>query len=283
MKTSGSVFGESPASSGRAPWEADDRLLSEELLPRLASRRLRGPIHHLEITASTNDLAKALGAAGAPEGTVVVAEAQSAGRGREGRHWLSPLGVGLYVSVLLRPPLPPQELPPLTLTAAVAAVRALLRTTGVAPGIKWPNDLMLSGKKFGGILTEMATHPHKGPYLVVGLGLNVNNRDFPPELEGLATSLARELRRPIPRLPLLQAWLEEFDRPYDTCLHQGFPEILEEWKRHSVTLGRRVTVRQGERQLNGLALEVSPAGALLLETAPHQRVWVFSGEIPLPG
>lgn len=282
MNTSGPVFGGNPSFGGDER-KLDDQLLPEELLAGLASRRLRGPIHHLEITASTNDLAKALGAGGAPEGTVVLAEAQSAGRGRHGRQWLSPSGVGLYVSVLLRPPLPPENLPPLTLTAAVAVVRALVRTTGVAPGIKWPNDLMLSGKKFGGILTEWETHPEQGPYLVVGLGINVNTRDFPPELEGLATSLARELGRPIPRGPLLQAWLKEFDGLYDTALRQGFPEILEEWKRHSVTLGNRVTVRQGERQLKGLALEISPTGALLLETAPGQRVWVISGEIPVPG
>jgi len=260
---------------------APDKLLPEEILHRLGTVRLRGPIHHFETAVSTNDLAKALGAGGAPEGTLVVAEAQSAGRGRLGRDWLSPPGVGIYASLLLRPPLPPSELPQITLTTAVAVVRALVRTAGVAPGIKWPNDLMLGGKKLGGILTEMETESDQIRYLVVGLGLNVNNLDFPPELEALATSLARELDRPLSRVPIVQAWIEEFEVLYQQFLDQGFPKILAEWREYTVTLGKRVIVRQGARQLKGLALEVAPDGALLLETAPGNVVRVTSGEIAL--
>lgn len=261
---------------------APDKLYPEEILHRLGTRRFRGPIHYFDTTTSTNDLAKALGAEGAPEGTLVVAEAQSAGRGRLGRNWLSPPGVGLYVSLLLRPPLPTQELPPLTLAAAVAGVQAVARVAGVAPGIKWPNDLLLSGKKLGGILTELESDRNLRPYVVVGLGLNINNRDFTPELEGLATSLARELKRPLPRVPILKAWLEEFDRLYQEFLHQGMENIIRQWSKHSVTLGRWVRVRQGERYLEGRALEVTPDGVLLLETAPGQIEQVLCGEISPP-
>jgi BirA family biotin operon repressor/biotin-[acetyl-CoA-carboxylase] ligase len=258
-----------------------DKLYPEEILHRLGSRRFRGPVYYLEITASTNDLAKTLGAEGAPEGTLVVAEAQTAGRGRLGRNWLSPPGVGLYVSLLLRPPLPCRDLPPLTLTAAVAVVRALTRITGVTPGIKWPNDLLLSGKKIGGILTELKTDGDR-PYVVVGLGLNVNTREFPPELEGRATSLARELKRPLPRVPLLKAWLEEFDNLYHEFLDQKVEGILKEWSQHSITLGAWVRIRQGESYLEGRALEVAPNGALGVETAPGRVEWVICGEISPP-
>lgn len=258
---------------------APDKLLPQEIVHGLRTELLRGPVHYFESLPSTNDRAKELAAAQAPEGTLVVAEGQSAGRGRLGRQWESPLGVGLYVSLVLRPPLPPHELPQITLTTAVAVARALERTVGAAPGIKWPNDLLLGGKKVGGILTEMETESDQMRHLVVGLGLNVNNREFPEEIAGTATSLALALGRPLARVPLLKAWLEEFEGLYRRFLAGEFPAILEEWKRYTVTLGRQVAVRQGPTTVRGLAREVAPDGALLIETAPGEVVRVTSGEI----
>lgn len=260
---------------------APDKLLPEEILHGLATERFRGPIYHFDTAASTNDAAKVLGYQGAPEGALVVAEAQSAGRGRLGRDWLSPAGVGIYASLLLRPPLPPMELPQITLTAAVAVVRALTRATGVSVGIKWPNDLIMGKKKAGGILTEMETESDQIRYVVVGLGLNVNNQDFPPELEAIATSLWRETGRAFLRAPIVRAWLEEFEDLYQRFLAREFPEILEEWKQYTVTLGKWVTVRQGLNEFEGLALEVAPDGALLLKTAAGEVLRVTSGEIVL--
>jgi BirA family biotin operon repressor/biotin-[acetyl-CoA-carboxylase] ligase len=258
---------------------APDKLLPEEIIHGLRTRLFTGPVHYFESLPSTNDRAKELAAVGAPEGTLVVAEGQSAGRGRLGRHWESPPGVGLYVSLLLRPPLPPHELPQITLTTAVAVARALERAADAAPEIKWPNDLLLAGKKVGGILTEMETEADQIRYLVVGLGLNVNNRDFPPEIADIATSLALALGRAFPRAPLLRAWLEEFEGLYRRFLDREFPAILEEWKHYAVTLGTRVAVRQGPALIRGLAREVAPDGALLIETAPGEVVRVTSGEI----
>jgi BirA family biotin operon repressor/biotin-[acetyl-CoA-carboxylase] ligase len=160
-------------------------------------------------------------------------------------------------------------------------VRALTRAVGVTPGIKWPNDLILNGKKLGGILTERETESDQIRYLVVGMGLNVNNPDFPPELGGRATSLFKEEGRRFSRLNILQAWLEEFETLYRQFLARGFPDILEEWQEHSVTLGKYVAVRQGPRQVEGLAREVAPDGALVLETARGEVVRVTSGEITL--
>jgi BirA family biotin operon repressor/biotin-[acetyl-CoA-carboxylase] ligase len=261
-----------------------DKLLPEEILLGLRTRRLTGPVHHYETLGSTNDLAKDLAARGAPEGTVVVAETQTGGRGRLGREWDSPAGVGLYASLVLRPMLPPLELPQITLTTAVAVVRALRRAAGVTPGIKWPNDLLLDGKKLGGILTEMESESDRIRHVVVGLGLNVNNPGFPPQLAATATSLALATGKTYARVDLLKAWLEEFEGLYERFLHQGFPEILEEWKAAAVTLGQAVTVRQGPRTIAGQALDVAADGALLLRTADGDVVRVTSGEIaPGPG
>lgn len=263
-----------------------DKLFPGEILPGLATRRLRGPIHHFDLISSTNDLAKELGAQGAPEGALVVAEAQSAGRGRLGRSWQSPPGVGLYVSLLLRPPLPPEEMPQITLTTAVAGVRALKRTAGLTPEIKWPNDLLLHGKKAGGILTEMETESDRIRYLVLGWGLNVNNPDFPPELISTATSLRLATGRTFSRVAILRAWLEELESLYERFLAGDFPRILQEWKQHAVTLGREVEVLQGARRLRGQAVDVDGDGALLLKQPSGEIIRVTSGEIapdPDPG
>jgi BirA family transcriptional regulator, biotin operon repressor / biotin---[acetyl-CoA-carboxylase] ligase len=256
-----------------------DKLLPEEVLQGLKTCLLMGPVHYFETLNSTNDLAKALAAQGAPEGTVVVAEAQTGGRGRLGREWDSPPVAGLYVSLVLRPMLPPMELPQITLTTAVAVVRAVRRVTGLVPGIKWPNDLLVNGKKLGGILTEMETESDRIRHVVVGLGLNVNNPGFPFDLAATATSLALSAGRTFSRVNLLQAWLEEFEALYGRFLHQEFAEILEEWKGLTVTLGKMVTVRQGPREISGQALDVAPDGALLLRTANGEMVRVTSGEI----
>ncbi|MCX5893980.1 MAG: biotin--[acetyl-CoA-carboxylase] ligase [Deltaproteobacteria bacterium] len=258
---------------------ATDKLLPEEIVLGLKANRLIGPVHHFEAVASTNDLAKELAAQGAPEGTLVVAEAQTRGRGRLGRQWESPAGTGLYVSLLLRPPLPPSEMPQITLTTAVAVARALKRVAGVAPGIKWPNDLLLNGKKLGGILTEMETESEQIRHLVVGLGLNVNNAAFPAELQPIATSLALATGRPHSRVKILQAWLEEFEELYGRFLAREFAGILEEWRSLTVTLGHRVTVRQGPLTICGQALDVAADGALLVQTASGEVVRVTSGEI----
>jgi BirA family biotin operon repressor/biotin-[acetyl-CoA-carboxylase] ligase len=256
-----------------------DKLLPEEILWGLGTRQWRGPIHHFETIASTNDLAKELGARGAPEGSLVVAEAQQAGRGRLGRQWDSPRSVGLYVSLLLRPPLPPMDMPQITLTTAVAAVRALQRAAGLRPSIKWPNDLLVDGKKVGGILTEMETESDQIRYLALGLGLNINNADFPPELAFTATSLFLAAGRTFSRVAILKAWLEEFESLYERFLARDFSRILAEWKTYAVTLGHKVQVRQGQHLIRGKAVDVDKDGALLVEQQEGLIIRVISGEI----
>lgn len=258
---------------------APDRPLPFEVLEGLATRRFRGPVHYFPRLSSTNDVAKELGRQGLPEGTLVVAEGQTAGRGRLGRQWSSPAAVGLYVSLILRPPLPPTELPQITLTAAVAAARALERAARVRVGIKWPNDLLLDGKKLGGILTELETEADWIRYLVVGLGLNVNTASFPPDLAATATSLFQATGRQHSRLAVLRAWLEELEPLYELFLDRQFPVILAAWKSRTVTLGRPARVRQGGKELQGMAVDVAADGALLLRTAGGTLVRVTSGEL----
>jgi BirA family biotin operon repressor/biotin-[acetyl-CoA-carboxylase] ligase len=254
-------------------------LLPEEVFSELATRQWQGPIFHYEVLDSTNDLAKDLAARGAPEGALVLAESQRAGRGRLGRSWESPAGVGVYASLILRPSLPPEDLPRFTLAAGVAGVRAVRRGAGVDAGLKWPNDLILNGRKLGGILTEMASESDRISYLVVGWGINVNTRAFPPELADTATSLALARGREFPRLPLLTAWVEEMEALYRIFLDGDFSVILEEWRTLAVMLGKEVTVRQGGREITGKALEVALDGALLLETGPGASVRITSGEL----
>ena len=156
-----------------------DLLLAADITAGLTRQWLQGPVLHFVSLPSTNDLAKDLARQGYPEGSVVVAETQSAGRGRLGRVWESPPGTGIYLSVILRPRLPPTELPKLTLTAAVAVVEAIKEATGLSMGIKWPNDILLAGKKLGGILTEMETESDQMSHVILGVGLNINTLGFP--------------------------------------------------------------------------------------------------------
>ena len=255
-----------------------DLLLAAEILAGLDRQRLAGPVWHFVTLPSTNDLAKDLARRGYPEGMVLVAETQSAGRGRLGRVWESPAGTGIYLSLLLRPPLPPTELPKLTLTAAVAVVEALKEVTALEIGIKWPNDIIFDGKKLGGILTEMETESDQMSHVILGVGLNINTLAFPDHLAGLATSLG-STGRSYSRLAIVRTFLAAMDRWYGTFLDQGFGEILASWRRETVTLGKPVRVRLGAREVSGLAVDVAPDGSLLVKKPCGEVEKIISGEI----
>lgn len=255
-----------------------DLLLAAEVAGALPAPWSAAQVRHFIRLPSTNDLAKDLARQGYPEGSVILAETQSAGRGRLGRVWESPAGTGIYLSIILRPALPPADLPKLTLMAAVAVVEAVKALTGVEVGIKWPNDILLAGKKLGGILTEMETESDQMRHVVLGLGLNVNTPEFPEYLQQVATSL-RAAGRTYPRLPLVRAFLENLAALYGKFLGQQFPDILEMWRRAAVTLGKPVVVRQGSAEIAGIARDVAPDGALLVEQVGGTVVAVISGEI----
>lgn len=214
-------------------------------------------------TDSTNSRAMEMAEKGAPEGTVVVADSQTGGRGRQGRRWISPPGKNIYVSVLLRPDVPPATVPLLSLVAGVALADAL-EGMGVPGALKWPNDLYLGDRKAAGILAEMASDPDRVRHVVIGVGINVNMDpdDFPPEISGRATSLRIHAGRSFRRSELLARFLDAFAGRYREFLAGGFGAIRDGWDRRDFLRGRRVHLRRGTRDAWGVAEGVDPGGAL---------------------
>lgn len=249
--------------------QVPDLLLPEEIRSRLTTAKFgRGIIHYFAEIESTNNEAKRQAAAGCAEGTIVLAEAQVSGRGRLSRGWFSPFGRGVWLSIVLRPPFPPQEAPKCTMMAAVAVNRAIRRVTGIQSGIKWPNDILFQGKKLVGILTEMSAEMDAINHVVIGMGINVNieQQEFPAELSDIATSLAAAAGHPISRLELLIAILEELEGVYQQAIATGFKEIFEQWRQQSITLGQAVNVIGVTNQFTGVAVDIDDDGALLVQT-----------------
>lgn len=260
-----------------------DRLFPWEVQSRLQTQRLGRWIEHHDSIGSTNQRAKVLAVEGAPEGTVVVAEEQLAGKGRLGRTWISPHAEGLFASVILRPPLAPREAPKLTLMTAVAVQRAIAEVCGLQARIKWPNDLELGGKKVCGILVELGTELDAVGYVVVGIGINANLRLelLPEDVRERATSLAHELGRPVERPALLASVLAYMEALYDQVLRHGFATVIELNRRLSSTLGHRVRVLAPGGEWEGLACDIDGDGALVVRTDDGAVRRVHSGEVSI--
>ena len=257
----------------------------EALRAQLGTRWLGRTFEWRAACASTNDLAAERARAGAPAGLVIAADAQTAGRGRLGRSWHSPAGENLYFSILLRPTRPPPEIPPLTLLAGAAVARAL-GSFGLAPRLKWPNDVELrdetgARRKVAGILTEMASAGASALHVVVGIGINVNGVDFPPELAQRATSLRRALGRPVDRVALLAAVLDALEPLCDEFERRGPAAAVEAFEAHAAFPAPcRVTAPgRPDQRLTGIALGVDPDGALRLQDDTGQIHRVISGEL----
>jgi len=261
--------------------EVPDRLTPLELRPLLNTHDLGQELHWYEELGSTNDRAKELAEEGAEHGEVVIAEAQTAGRGRRGRSWVSPPRKNLYFSVVLRPELPPARAPELTLVASVALCDAL-RLAGVEAGIKWPNDLLASGRKIAGVLTELAAEPDRVHWAVLGAGVNVNARreDFPEELRDEATSVLIERGQPAPRALLAAACFTALEDWLDRHAEEGFGPIREAWRARTVTLGREVVAKADGREIAGTAEDIDETGALLVR-GPAGLERVLAGDVKL--
>lgn len=261
---------------------APDLLHADDLLARLGTTQVIGrDIRVFEQTTSTNDIVEKLARDGVKEGVVVFAEAQTRGRGRLGRQWLSPPLKGLWFSVLLRPQLRPQETTRLTVTSANALRRAIALETGLQPDIKWPNDIMIGGRKTAGILTELRAELDQVSYVILGIGVDVNldPGDFPPDLRKTATSLQAERGKSVSRSGLAVAILRELDRDYTRLLAGAFGSIADEWQQHCSTLGRQVVIRTGQRQIAGRAEALDEDGALLLRTEHGHVERVTGGDV----
>ena len=274
---------ESLARNGYILREAPDAMLSGEISNGLETKTIGCRIICHEEIDSTNNAAKHLAREGAAEGTVVVAESQTGGKGRLERQFFSPKGKGIWFSVVLRPKFLPQEAPKCTLMAAVAVARAMTEF-GLKPGIKWPNDLLYDNKKLVGILTEMSAEMDGINYIVIGTGINVNiaPEEFPEELRDVATSLSQMKGANLPRVKFLQAVLRALDDLYAKVQVEGFAPVLKEWRQYSITLGQEVKVigvRDGE-VFYGKAADIDDEGALLVDTAAG-RQRVLAGDVSI--
>ncbi|KJS15399.1 MAG: biotin [Peptococcaceae bacterium BRH_c4b] len=272
---------ESQTKSGYRLLAVPDRLYPEEIYSGLETVTLGRNIYYLDSTSSTNHVARELAAGGAPEGTLVVAEAQAGGRGRMSRGWYSPHALDVLCSLILRPELPPAEAPPVTMLAAVALARAVKDISGIKAGIKWPNDLLVNGKKLCGILSEMNAEMERVNFLVVGMGVNVNTERFPEELSEIATSLKIESGAFVSRRLLLQKMLYQFEQLYGLWLARGFKPVLAEWKENCVTLNCPVRVISARETLEGWAEDVDDTGALLLRLPDGSLKQLLAGDVSL--
>lgn len=263
---------------------APDLLHADDLLARLGRTCVIGrDIRVFQQTTSTSDVVEKLARDGVKEGVVVFAEAQTKGRGRLGRKWVSPSGKGLWFSVLLRPDLRPQEVTQLTIAAATALWRAIHEQTGLVPEIKWPNDILIRGRKTAGILTELSAELDRVKHVVLGIGVNANagTSEFPPDLRKAATSLRIESGRTVSRADLATATLRALDRDYARVCAGQFAEVADEWEEYCTTLGRQVVIALGDRRVQGRAEALGEDGALLVRTEHGLLERVIGGDVTL--
>ena len=255
-----------------------------ELEQGLKTKTMGQSIYFYEETDTTNNRARELALEGAPEGTLVVAEKQTAGRGRRGKVWESPLGTGIWMSLVLRPQIMPAEASVLTLLCGLATAEAIEVETGLSAGIKWPNDIIIKGKKDVGILTEMDCEMSQVHFVIPGIGINVNTTSFPPEIADIATSLYLECGKTVSRRRLVHKVLERLEEHYETFLRTGsFTAMLEDYRKHCITLGKEVHVL-GREPFFAEALDITPEGELLVRRADNgKEEVVFSGEVSIRG
>jgi BirA family transcriptional regulator, biotin operon repressor / biotin---[acetyl-CoA-carboxylase] ligase len=232
-------------------------------------------------TVSTNIDAFRLAEAGAQEGTVVIADRQTSGKGRLGRQWVSPGGVNLYCSVVLRPPLMPYEAPQLTFLSAVAVAKAIEITTDLKPTIKWPNDILLDGSKVAGLLNEMSAETDRVGFVILGIGVNLNmsQEQFPDDLRHPATSVAIRRGSPVARIRFVAVLLAELDRAYTDFLAGGFKVLREEWERRCNAYGRQVQVDMGSSRLEGAFAGIDQDGAMLVRLPDGRQERILSGDV----
>lgn len=268
-------------SRGYCLHELPDVFTPGDLTSGLTTRRIGHIVQCITETDSTNTRAYRWAEAGAAEGSLIVAERQTAGKGRLGRRWESPSGVNLYCSVILRPTIPPAKASQLTFLSAVAVARTIETVTGLAPQIKWPNDILLNGRKVAGLLNEMSAETDGVHFIIVGIGLNINMRldQFPDDLRYPATSLLLATGAPVARVAVARTLFTHLDQLYEEYLSQGFNHIRQEWVRRSAFQNRMVRVAVGDGYVEGVATGIADDGALLLDRGQGQTERIISGDV----
>ena len=259
-------------------------VMTEAELESLKNTQWAGcEIYCFDSIDSTNTKAKELAEAGHPSGTLVVADQQTLGRGRRGRSWESPAGTGIFMTLMLKPDINPNNASMLTLVADMATARAITEVTGEAAQIKWPNDIVMNGKKVVGILTEMSAQFDYINHIVVGIGINVHNEEFPEEIAKTASSLLLECGHRIHRASLIEAFLEEFERLYAVYLEtEDMSGLQKEYDSLLVNRGRQVRVLDPKEPFEGKAMGITKKGELIVDTWESRKL-VSSGEVSVRG
>ncbi|KPK78670.1 MAG: hypothetical protein AMJ89_00770 [candidate division Zixibacteria bacterium SM23_73] len=260
--------------------KSPDLILPGEIKKNLKSKIFGKKIYSYRKVGSTNVLGFRLAEIGAEEGTLLVADEQSKGKGRMGRSWYSPPRLGLWMSLILRPDIPPFKAPGLSICAGLALAQAILEMTGIEAKIKWPNDCLIDGKKVGGILLELSAELDRINFVIVGIGVNVNHstQDFPRNLSQTATSMKIKLGKDLSRLALLTSFLEKFERIYLDFKKNGLSPQREMIKSYSSLLGKKVTVKFGKEKIEGMAENIDENGSLVIKTQKGEKV-VTAGEV----
>jgi len=258
-------------------------LLPQEIQRELSTNYIGKKIYYFPELKSTNIMAKEKTlhrAEGIDESMLIIAERQSAGKGRLGREWFSPAG-GIWLSIILYPQLSPSYISRITLMTAVAVVKAIKVCTQIESQIKWPNDILINEKKVCGILTEMSAELDMINWVVVGIGINANidHQDFPEDIQENTISLKETLGKEISRVKLVQTFLQEFEKHYEILKRREFFSILKEWKLYSHTLGRKIRIDMGEKIVTGDAVDINEEGALILKKGDGELVKIISGTI----
>ncbi len=255
-----------------------------ELRSRIRTVWAGSELHFYRITGSTNLLAKQAGEEDAPHGALFVADEQTAGRGRRGRSWQSPPGANIYFTILLRPDFAPDQASMLTLVMAHSVACAIHRITGLEPSIKWPNDVLLEGKKVCGILTEMSVEREYIHYVVCGVGINVVSQDFPEGIREHATSVEEVYGQAVSKGVLLQYVMEAFEQDYDAFVAAGdLTPLLESYNGMLVNRDRRVRVLDPMGEWEGIARGINAGGELLVEDIEGGIQNIFAGEVSVRG
>lgn len=258
-----------------------ERLDMAAIMKQMQTKTIGHNLIYIDEIDSTQTKAHQLIAEGAAEGTVVIAELQTRGKGTRGKAWHSPKGKGIWMSIVLKPSIPAQYISQLTLLSAVALCRTINKQLGLNIGVKWPNDLLIDGKKVSGILLESSSEDDRLRYVIAGVGISVNitKNDFPKELHDKATSLQIESGKRVDREQILCAFLLQFEQLYELYLEKGFAPIRSLWEALSVSLNRPIEVHSASGFISGIAKGLDESGALLVTEDDGQVKKIFSGDV----
>ncbi|HYK71952.1 MAG TPA: biotin--[acetyl-CoA-carboxylase] ligase [Pseudoneobacillus sp.] len=260
-----------------------EKITADEIRLGLKTKFFGHTIQYEESVESTQRIAHRLAYEHAPEGTIVIAEEQLSGRGRMDRKWYSPKYTGVWMSIILRPNIPLAKAPQLTLIAAVAVVQTIEELTGLSPEIKWPNDILINGKKMTGILTELQAEADRINSIIMGIGINVNQelKDFPIELQELATSIAIEKGSLHSRAAIIRSVLSNLERLYLLYLEKGFYPIKLLWEGYAISIGKDIRARTLTNVIEGKALGITDDGVLRIEDKTGKIHLVYSADIEI--